>query len=451
MSAHTELAEPAHKPLCHLIEERVGLRFDDRNTDILRHGLQRLGLDGAATLRGLHAELATQPVSRPVWQRLLAEIAVGETYFFRHPEDFAVLERRIVPSLLGSGVRTLRACSVGCSTGEEAYSLAVALSAAAPLGPIEVLGTDINQAALAVADKGVYRGRSLRGVAPIWEAMLPQGPDGEHRVPAELRGRVRFLPLNLAEPGASSLLGEGSFQVIFCRNVLVYFGAARAAQVLAQLARSLGPGGALFVSPLDLTHRVPGLVPLELDGVWLFSKAPAEAAPPRRTASGAMPVLATAPAARPSSPTLYPDPVTAARAAADRGDLAAAAQIGRQAVRGRRTPETLHLLALILSEQGQLDESQRLLEEALALCPTYVLGHLSLGLLPLRGRREHHAPHLERVLSLLEQRADDEILEGPERLRVALARRLAQQGLRDLQAEAAAGRQPISRGGRTWP
>ena len=433
MSAHAEPTEPVYRLLGQLIEERAGLRFDDRNDDVLRHGLQRLGLAGSATLRGLHAELAAQPVSRPVWQRLLAEIAVGETYFFRHPEDFAVLERRIVPSLLGAGVRTLRAFSVGCSTGEEAYSLAVALSAAVPLGQLEVLGTDINQAALAIADKGVYRSRSLRGVAPSWEAMLAQGPDGEFRVSAELRGRVRFLPLNLAEPGVTSLLGEGSCQVIFCRNVLVYFGAARAAQVLAQLARCLCPGGALFVSPLDLTHRVAGLVPLELDGVWLFSKAPAEAAPPRRTASGSIPVLA--PAARPSSPALSPDAVTAARAAADRGDLAAAAQIARQAVRSRRMPETLHLLALILGEQGQLDESQRLLEEALALCPTYVLGHLSLGLLPLRGRREHRAPHLERVLSLLEQRTDDEILEGPEQLRVALARRLAQQGLRDLQAE----------------
>lgn len=431
-----ELQESTQLLLCKLIEDRLGLRFHEGNSDLLRRALVRVGAEGSAAAVGLYAELVASPLGRPVWQRLIAEIAVGETYFFRHPEDFAVLERRVVPALLGAGARTVRAWSVGCSTGEEVYSLAVCLAAAAPLSMIEVIGTDINQAALAVAGKGLYKARSLRGAAPIWEAVLTQTADGDYQVPPEIRGRVRFAEYNLAATNPPSLPPfEGSCQVIFCRNVLVYFGAARAAQVLAQLGQCLCPGGSLFVSPLDLTHRVPGLSPVELDGVWLFSKTPQRPEAPRRVHSSPhlQPVL---PLSRPSSPSVSQDPIGAARAAADRGDLSAATQIARQAVLGSRTPELLHLLALILGEQGQQDEMLRLLEEAVALSPSYVLGHLSLGLQPKRGRGEHRsAHHLSTVLTLLERRGDDEILEGPERLPVALARRLAQQGLQNIQPE----------------
>lgn len=431
-----DLQESTQQLLCRLIEARIGLRFHEGNSDLLRRALVRVGADGGAAAVGLYAELMASPISRPVWQRLIAEIAVGETYFFRHPEDFAALERRVVPALLASGTRTVRAWSVGCSTGEEVYSLAVCLAAAAPLAMIEVIGTDINQAALAVAEKGVYKARSLRGAAPSWEAVLTQNADADYQVPAEIRARVRFAEYNLAATHPPSIPPfEGGCHVIFCRNVLVYFGAARAAQVLAQLGQCLSPGGSLFVSPLDLTHRVPGLSPVELDGVWLFSKmAPRPEAQKRVHSSPLLPPIASP--TRPTSPPTSQDPVGAARAAADRGDLAAATQIASQAVLGSRTPELLHLLALILGEQGQQDEMLRLLEEAVALSPGYVLGHLSLGLVPKRGRGEHRAAHhLSTVLTLLERRADDEILEGPERLRVAMARRLAQQGLANIHPE----------------
>lgn len=430
------LQESTQQLLCRLIEDRLGLRFHEGNSDLLRRALVRVGAEGATAAVGLYAELMASPINRPVWQRLIAEIAVGETYFFRHPEDFAALERRVVPALLGTGTRTVRAWSVGCSTGEEVYSLAVCLAAAAPLSMIEVIGTDINQAALAVAEKGLYKARSLRSAAPIWEAVLTQSADGDYQVPAEIRGRVRFAEYNLAATSPPSIPPfEGGCQVIFCRNVLVYFGAARAAQVLTQLGQCLCPGGSLFVSPLDLTHRVPGLSPVELDGVWLFSKAAPRPEAQKRVHSSPL-LPPAAPLSRPSSPLIQKDPIGAARAAADRGDLAAATQIARQAVLGSRTPELLHLLALILGEQGQQDEMTRLLEEAVALSPSYVLGHLSLGLLPKRGRGEHRAAHhLSTVLTLLDRRADDEILDGPERLRVALARRLAQQGLANIHPE----------------
>jgi chemotaxis methyl-accepting protein methylase len=420
--------EPSLQPLGALIEERLGLRFHPGNADLLLRGLRRIGAadpDGAAALC---AELGRSPLTRPVWQRLIAEIAVGETYFFRHPEDFAVLQRRVVPALREAGLTRLRAWSAGCASGEEAYSLANCLGAAAGALGIEVLGTDLNVQALAAAERGVYGPRSLRGTAPAWESTLLPGSDGLRRVPSELRRRVRFALHNLAEPGAPAALAGSGCEVIFCRNVLLYFGASAAAKVLARLAHSLAPGGYLFVSPLDLLHPPRGLEPLELDGVWLLRK-------PQGTLRGDLrPAAVTPPLGRGGAPPAPPpDPVREARLAADQGDLERALQIARQAVGHGRTPEALHLLALILGEQDRPDEMRRLLVEAVTRHPGYVQGHLSLGLLPPRGPHQlAAAQHLARVLALLQSRADADVLAGPEPLRVSLARRLAQQGLENL-------------------
>lgn len=120
--------------------------------------------------------------------------------------------------------------------------------------------------------------------------------------------------------------------------------------------------------------------------------------------------------------------------AADQGDLARASQLARRLLQSDRTPEALHLLAMILSEQGKPMEAEQLLLEALTVSPGYVLGHLSLGLLdrPLH-QKWRGAEHLHTVLTLLQTRRDDEILHGPEQLQVAMARRLASAGLANLE------------------
>jgi chemotaxis methyl-accepting protein methylase len=429
MSKGVPAPELALARLAALVEERLGLRFHEGNADFLQRGLLRIGAGDPYVATRLYVDLADSPIGQPAWQRVISELTVGETYFFRHPEDFAVLRRHVVPALLGAGHTQLRAWSAGCATGEEAYSLAICLCSVAPATSVEVLGTDLNQACLTVAEKGFYGARSLRDALPSWESALPHAEGGQRLVPSDIRSRVRFAVHNLAEPHPPVALGPAGCHVIFCRNVLIYFGQNGAAQVLAKLAQSLAPGGYLFVSPLDLTHCVPELEPLELDGSWLFRKAlPRTPAPVRSRATPGQP----APADKPQE---SPDPVRQARLAADRGDLATATEIARQALRHRRTPEALHLLALILGEQGQHDEMRQLLEEAVATSPGYVQGHLSLGLQPAPGPHKWRAAHhLATVVSLLEGRPDDDILPGPESLPVTLARRLAEQALHGLRS-----------------
>jgi chemotaxis protein methyltransferase CheR len=270
-----------------------------------------------------------------------------------------------------------------------------------------------------------------------WEAALLHGTDGQRRLPAELRRRVRFISHNLADRAASAPVGA-PFHVIFCRNVLIYFGARAAARVLEQLARCLAPGGYVFVSPLDLGHRVAELAPVEVGGVWLFRKEiPRPTHPPTDRPAPSWPPRAPTP---PSPRSPGGDPVQEARQAADRGDLQTATAIARQAVTDQRSPTALHLLALILGEQDQRDEMRRLLEEAVARDAGYVQGHLCLGLLPAAAS-EHPAAarHLAAVLTLLAGAADQDVLPGPEPLRVALARHLAEQGQRNLQRAGSGG------------
>lgn len=430
MSTESDTMRLAVQELARLIESRLGVWFHGGNTDRLAQGLWRLGIRDAHGVWAWHAALCPLTTEQPAWQRMIAEISVGETYFFRHPEDFLALSRRVIPALIQAGDAPLRVWSAACATGEEAYSLAMCLRTLLPLGRIEVLGSDLNEEAIRFAQRGVYGSRSFRGALPNLEALLPMAGDGQRRVPEDLARRVTFAVHNLIEPGLPVGTGTAPCQVIFCRNVLIYFGADGAKKALTHLAQCLCPDGLLFVSPLDLAHQVPGLVPVEVDGLWLLKKTSAQAVTAKAT---------RAVRDRPRTPAVQPtqvsqgDEVRAARLLADRGDLQTAAKMAHAVVQSQRTPHALHLLALIAGEQGQPEKMRRLLEECVAQAPDYVQGQLSLGLWALRALDKPLAiEHLQRVVSLVAPRPEDEMLEGPEPMRVSLARRLAEHGLHNL-------------------
>ena len=431
---HTATPE-ALEPLGRLLEERFGLRLTLGNRDLIEGGLRLLGaelnLPEGVLLRRLLAG------EESLLHRLAVKTVVSETYFFRHPEHFDLLAERLVPALLQEGRTTLRAWSAGCATGEEAYSLAAALLAAAPRADIAVLGTDLSEDSLAIAATGRYGRRALRSELPRWSLGCPLqvGPRSVE-VPAALRAITRFQPLNLhKECYPEEVVPASSFDIIFCRNVLIYFSPEGAASVLLRLRDRLREGGYLILAALDYTAALPGLVPLHLDGIPVLRRqsavhkaaAPSRRTPPKRTPTDIKPT------------DIKPaDIKKEARAGADCGDYELAARVIRDALRTQRAPELLHLLALVHKERGQFHDSLALLGEAAVTDPEYVLGHLSLGLsmleFPMRdpARARHH---LERVRLLLYGRSDTDLLPGPEPLTVGLARSLALAGLRLLPEE----------------
>jgi chemotaxis protein methyltransferase CheR len=180
------------------------------------------------------------------------ECAIGETSFLRQPAHFAALTE-LLPSLgLRADGTPLRLWSAGCSSGEEAYSLAAVLMKAGA-GRFEILGTDVRSEAIAQARTGRYRPWSLRGTEAGEIAGWLLGHDGAVEVHPRLRELVRFEVHNLIrDPYPTDL------DVIFCRNVLMYFHEGAAAEVLAGFTRALRPGGVLILGDVD---PGPGLPP----------------------------------------------------------------------------------------------------------------------------------------------------------------------------------------------
>ncbi len=186
-------------------------------------------------------------------------MTVQETFFARD-----VAQLRVIPWASLRGWRAgaglggpIRVWSAGCATGEEAYTLA--LEATLALGcspaPVDVLGTDISPAALAAAEGGCYGGRAVRLLAPaVRERYLRRQPDGRYQVTAQLQVLTRFRRHNLAlAPGPPP--GEAAFDVVVCRNVLIYLSTRLIGRAVGNLERALRPGGVLVLGAADVLHR----------------------------------------------------------------------------------------------------------------------------------------------------------------------------------------------------
>jgi chemotaxis protein methyltransferase CheR len=216
---------------------------------------------------------------------LISTFAIGETTFMRHPEHFAAV-RAILPELCKErALSPVRVWSAGCASGEEAYSLAATLASAG--AACEVIGWDVNPEAIARARMGEYRPWSLRGVeVQATEGWLAPAPSGV-RVEGWLRDRISFEVGNLHRDDF-----PGQLDLIFCRNVLLYFRREAAARVLVRMAESLRPGGALFLGHYDPPPPPEAdLEPQTLDGTLFYRKRRGE----RRIVVPAEPVVLALP------------------------------------------------------------------------------------------------------------------------------------------------------------
>jgi chemotaxis protein methyltransferase CheR len=239
-----------------IIRRETGITPAVSGDNVLRAALRRAApeLEPAAFVRA-----AADPVrGRDLVQRLIDEVTVQETTFVR---DRAQLDSIPWPSLLHSaeaaGSAVIRVWSAGCATGEEPYTLALlaAESFASARPPVDVLGTDISGRALAAAAAGRYRERAVRALdARLRLRYLERQADDTYLVGDPLRRLVRYRRHNLARDPLPPL-GEAGFDLIICRNVLIYFEASAAERVLERLDHSLRPGGKLLLGAADALRR----------------------------------------------------------------------------------------------------------------------------------------------------------------------------------------------------
>lgn len=239
------------KGFAELIRRETGIVIKEPQHAALDASLARIAPE--ASREALLAQLSDAPAG-PLWRRLVDEVTVSETYFLREPRDLRTIGwRDLLAANREAGLGLVRVWVAGCSSGEEAYTLAILASEALAdeATPVSILATDISAAALARAEAGAdYSERSVRQLAPALRECYLTREGGHYRVKKSLRQLVRFRQHNLVADPAPPL-GETPFDLIACRNVLIYFERETVVRVLGSLEAALRPGGLLILGSAD--------------------------------------------------------------------------------------------------------------------------------------------------------------------------------------------------------
>jgi chemotaxis protein methyltransferase CheR len=238
-----------------LIQREAGIHLSPAKKALVVGRLgKRLRALGMPTFEAYYVHLLQGDADERV--RMLDAICTNETHFFREPRHFELLEREVLPAWAreaeaGRRPRRVRAWSAGCSTGEEPYSLAMVLRRFFPFSSgweIEVLATDLSTRVLSAARSAIWPLEKAREIPPRYlRAFMLQGTRSQHglmKAGPEIRSLVRFERLNL---NLDAYPVPGGFDLVFCRNVLIYFNREAKAQAVARLVGHIADEGFLFV------------------------------------------------------------------------------------------------------------------------------------------------------------------------------------------------------------
>ncbi len=250
----TQLASTAESEsvtaLIELVIQRSGMvTLRERRPEVLEAARELAVEAECADLDDYLHKLSTAE-GRSALDELIERMTIGETYFLRHPEVFGALEAEIFPSWLKAG-DSIRVWSAACSIGCEPYSLVVAwkefLAAQQVKGPeLSILGTDINTQFLEQARAAIYSPWSFRNLSAAWTGKFCDSRQGKFQLKEPYREGVEFRRFNLLDPPSSIGLSDGSLDLIFCRNVMIYFDAPTIARLAQTFHRLLKPGGWLI-------------------------------------------------------------------------------------------------------------------------------------------------------------------------------------------------------------
>lgn len=366
-----------------------------------------------------YVRLLDDPKEGPAeWRRLEGEITVGETYFLRYVEQFTALKAHILPELIARHAHSkrLRIWSAGCATGAEPYSVAILL--AELLGDqiaewrLTILGTDINEAALAAAREASFGAWALRSLSAEQKSAWFTQDERAWRLRPRFRSLVRFQYGNLLDLlGPAAPLDLTDFDLILCRNVLIYFHPEAMNAVVGALAQRLGEAGWLLVGHAEpnpgfeahvRTITLPGAVayrrrapgdeppPAPETGWTPAPDVVAKPPPPLETPPPPPPAPRPTPPPRALPPQARPAPLADIRILANLGRFAEAEALCQEALAETSAePAAYFYLGLISQAQGRLDEAEDALRRAVYLDGAFLMAQYHLGLVRLeRGDQE---------------------------------------------------------------
>jgi len=259
-----------------LIYQKTGIQISPRKQTLLSNRLRRrLRSTGIGGFGDYYERLKRLPANDPEWDAFLQEITTHETYLFRDEAQWAwfrtdYLKERGAAKVSGLGPAPLRIWSAACSTGDEAYTAACCVAACLPgfrEGRVSILGTDIGLGALAEAKRGAFGDRAMRLVPPEYRRayFTEIDPGRVWRAKPVLSGMITFRQHNLMTP-----LGDRPFDLIFLKNVLIYFDAASKRRAIDSLLPMVRPGGTLVVGASEgVSDLLRGLVRIQ---PWLYRR-----------------------------------------------------------------------------------------------------------------------------------------------------------------------------------
>jgi Methylase of chemotaxis methyl-accepting proteins len=410
--------------------ERTGHFYYEDKDDLLWERIRkRLRATGCRDSAHYLERLADPVLGPPEWSRLEADITIGETFFFRYAEQFTALRERILPDIIERrrAEKRLRIWSAGCATGAEPYSVAILLKQL--LGDdlenwrIVITGSDINETFLETARQALFGRWVLRSLSPEDLATFFDRTDGKDRwrLKKEYRALVRFERHNLLSLlDGTSPLQFTEFDLVLCRNVLIYFHPDTVVRIVKALSETLREEGWMLLGHAEPSPAFAALLKvINLPGTVAYRRLSAEGAlsepspadtlplpanvkPALPAPRPALPRLAKPPLNRPARPVLpaaermpvavphCPDSLLAeVRALADAGRFKDAEALCRRALSIQPLSSALHFYeGLIAQALKKPAEAEKAFRRSIYLDKSFAMAHYHLGLLLLADGRQ---------------------------------------------------------------
>lgn len=473
---HTRFAE-----VCQLIDARMGLHFPVERWDMVGRNLsQAAGAFGFDRFDEFIEWLLTAELDQNQIKILATFLTISETYFWREPPVFEALMNFMLPDIIQSkkeGNKNIRIWSAGCSTGEEPYSLAMAIHQAIPHlheWKIQILATDMNPKALEKAEQGIYTQWSFRNCPPWLKNKYFQDlGEGKFKIIPLIRNMVTFSNLNLAHDNFPDPANHThAIDILFCRNVLMYFSDEWVNQISKKLYHSLQQDGWFVVSSCELSsQRFPQFKAVNFPGAVIYRKGSHEFqstlnissfdfknnvirpdfsdkkltkkadrlegipdleafvftyfVSPDSNERHLITEMIEHPVDIPNA-FIEKDIALQIRLLANQGNLIEALALCEEGIKEDKLAIALYFLrASILQEQEKTGEAIASLKQAIYLDHNFIMGHFALGNLYLRQAKLTNAKrHFTNALDSLSACLEDDILPDSEGLSVKYIREI---------------------------
>ncbi|WP_428387516.1 CheR family methyltransferase [Mucisphaera sp.] len=277
--ATLKLSDSQFEQLRKIVYDRAGIHFQESKKYVLESRLSRRVEELEFTDFDQYLMFLTAgPYQTDEFQEMFNRITINETSFFRNDAQLEVFEKRVLPQVLEARntKKQLRIWSAACSSGEEPYTLAIQLHRSLGVRladwKIEILGTDISEKVLMTATQGVYNNYAIRSMDPLVLSRYFTKEGENHVIDPEVKSLVHFEKLNLKDTFAAKRFG--TFDVIFCRNVMIYFDDEMRTRVVKTFHDQLADDGTLFIGHSETLRSLDvAFTPMQEPQAFAYTKS----------------------------------------------------------------------------------------------------------------------------------------------------------------------------------